>query len=335
MYTSGSAGQPKGVAIRHTSITRLVFGNDYASFGPDRVFLMLAPVAFDASTLEVWGALLHRAILVVTPAGLPDFRQLEDLIQHNGVTTLWLTATLFNQLVNQRPEALDGVAEVLTGGEALSVRHIRRAKQTLGTRVQLINGYGPTEGTTFTACYRIPFDIGPDVDSIPIGRPIGNTQVYVLDAHREPVPIGVPGELHIAGDGLARGYLNRPDLTAAAFVPHPFANQPGARLYRTGDLCRWHADGNLEFLGRLDHQVKLRGFRIEPGEIEAMLEEHPTVARCVVVVREDRPGDGGWWPTASPPPRPNPAPPPCEATSPAACRTPWSRPPSSSSTACR
>jgi aspartate racemase len=291
LFTSGSTGQPKGVAVRHASIARLVFGNDYTKFGPDRVFLQLAPVSFDASTFELWGALLHGAKLVIAPPSLPDFRHLEELLQRHRVTTLWLTATLFNQVVDHYPQALRGVAEVLTGGEALSVQHICRAQATLGSRVQLINGYGPTECTTFATCYRIPPQLAPATASIPIGRPIANTQVYVLDKRRVPVPIGVPGELYLGGPGLARGYLNRPELTAECFVAHPFDDAPGARLYRTGDLCRWRADGNLEFLGRLDDQVKLRGYRIELGEIEAALNQHPAVAQSAVALREDSPGD--------------------------------------------
>jgi amino acid adenylation domain-containing protein len=291
MFTSGSTGQPKGVAIRHASIARLVFGNDYTIFGPDRVFLQLATVSFDASTFELWGALLHGAKLVIAPAGLPDFRQLEEVLKKNRVTTLWLTATLLNQVLEDYPQALSSVVEILTGGEALSVPHICKAQQTLGSNVQLINGYGPTESTTFATCYRIPSHIAPELESIPIGHPIANTQAYVLDKHCRPVPIGVPGELYIGGAGLARGYLNRPELTAERFVPNPFSDDPHSRLYRTGDLCRWRADGNLEFLGRIDDQVKLRGFRIELGEIEAVLNYHPSVAHTVVVMREDRPGD--------------------------------------------
>src|SRR5262249_12182308 len=153
MFTSGSTGQPKGVVIRHTSIARLVFGNNYATFGPDRVFLQLAPVSFDASTFELWGALLHGAKLVVASPRLLGFQQLENLLKQNGVTTLWLTAALFNQVVEQRPEALDSVDEILTGGEPLSVRHICKAQRVLGSRVRLINGYGPTESTTFATCY--------------------------------------------------------------------------------------------------------------------------------------------------------------------------------------
>ena len=180
--------------------------------------------------------------------------------------------------------------QLLIGGEALSVSHVRRGLELLpGTRI--INGYGPTESTTFTCCYPIPRELPEGVVSIPIGRPIGNTQTYIVDEGLRPVPLGVVGELYIAGDGLARGYLNRPDLTAAKFVPDPFAAEPGGRLYRTGDLVRYLADGNIEFLGRKDHQVKLRGFRIELGEIESVLERHPRVKDAVVIVREDHPGD--------------------------------------------
>jgi amino acid adenylation domain-containing protein len=291
MFTSGSTGQPKGVAIRHTSIARLVCGNDYTSFGPNRVFLQLAPISFDATSFELWGALLHGAKLVIAPSSLADFRQLEDLLKRNRVTTLWLTATLLNQIVDHYPQALTSVEEILTGGEALSVPHIAKAQAILGNGVQFVNGYGPTESTTFTTCFRIPAPFPAAAEGIPIGRPIANTQVYVLDQKRMPVPIGVPGELYIGGAGLACGYLNRPELTAEHFVAHPFRDTPGARLYRTGDRCRWRADGNLEFLGRIDNQVKLRGFRIEPGEIESVLNQHPSVAQSVVALREAPPGD--------------------------------------------
>ena len=291
MYTSGSTGRPKGVGIQHPSIARLVFGSNYASFGPDRVFVQMATPSFDASTFELWGALLHGSRLIVAPVGVPDFGQLEDLLKRNRVTTLWLTSTFLNQVVEHYPQALSGVEEILTGGEALSVPHICKAQMALGAHVQLINGYGPTESTTFSTCFRIPSGVAPEQESIPIGRPIANTQVYVLDAGRNPVPIGVSGELYIGGAGLARGFLNRPELTAEKFVANPFSDNTDARLYRTGDLVRWRADGNLEFLGRMDDQIKLRGFRIELGEIESILNEHPNLSQCVVLLREDRPDD--------------------------------------------
>ncbi len=206
------------------------------------------------------------------------------------VTTLWLTAPLFNMVVEEAPEALKDVEQLLTGGEALSVAHVRRALERLPS-TQLINGYGPTESTTFTCCSFIPKELSGAVRSIPIGRAIGNTQVYLLDAHLQPVPIGVAAELYLGGEGLARGYLNRPELTAERFVPHPWSAEPGARLYKTGDLARYLPDGRIEYLGRLDQQVKLRGYRIELGEIEAVLNQHPGVRECLVLVHEEAPGD--------------------------------------------
>jgi amino acid adenylation domain-containing protein len=289
MYTSGSTGQPKGVMIEHRSVIRLVHGARYCTFGPDRTFLHLAPLAFDLSTFEIWGALLHGARLVLAPDGLPDLEQLEHLLSSQRVTTLWLTASLFNIIVESRLAALASVEEILAGGEALSVKHVRMAYQSLPGSVRLINGYGPTEATTFACCHPIPRELPPGLRSIPIGRPIANTAVYVRDAAGQPVPVGVPGELYIGGDGLARGYLNRPELTAAAFMNSPF--QPAARLYRSGDRVRWLADGTLEFLGRFDNQIKLRGFRIELGEIEAALDGHPGVGRSVVVRRRTSSGD--------------------------------------------
>ena len=288
MYTSGTTGRPKGVAVEHRSIIRLVYGNHYATFGPDRTFLQLASVVFDASTFEIWGALLHGAKLVVAPLGPVDLRELEHLLDKHKVTTLWLTATLFNQIIEQSPTILQHVEEILTGGEALSVKHVRKAQSILGPKVSLINGYGPTESTTFTTCYRIPHGIDDWVDNIPIGRPISNTQVYVLDEQRQLVPNGVPGELCIGGCGLARGYLNQPELTAEKFIEHPFSDEPDSRLYRTGDLVRWRSDGNLEFISRMDDQVKLRGFRIELGEIEFALQSYPQIGQAVVILRQDK-----------------------------------------------
>jgi amino acid adenylation domain-containing protein/non-ribosomal peptide synthase protein (TIGR01720 family) len=289
-YTSGSTGKPKGVEVRHRGVVRLLFGVEYAELGPDEVFLQLAPVSFDASTLEVWGALLRGGRCVVYPERVPTGQELGELIEREGVTTLWLTSSLYNAVLDESPAALRGVKQLLIGGEALSVSHVRRGLSLLpGTRI--INGYGPTESTTFTCCYGIPRDLGERVGSIPIGRPIGNTRVYVLDRGMEPVPIGVGGELFIGGEGLARGYLKRPDLTAERFVPDPFGEEAGGRLYRTGDLVRYLADGNVEFLGRVDHQVKVRGFRIELGEIESALREHPGIKAAVAMVREDHPGE--------------------------------------------
>ncbi|MGI0491591.1 amino acid adenylation domain-containing protein [Alkalinema pantanalense CENA528] len=290
-YTSGSTGRPKGVAIPHRAVLRLVFGATYTPLDGQQTFLQLAPVSFDAATLEIWGALLHGGCCVLYPEnGLPDPQTLGQIIRTYRITTMWLTAALFNTIVAEAPETLQGVKELLTGGEALSVSHIRQA-QALLPDTQLINGYGPTESTTFTCCYRIPRPLDPTWTSIPIGTPIGNTQVYVLDDQMQPVAMGVVGELYIGGDGLARGYLNRPELTAERFVSNPFRADSQAKLYKTGDLVRHLPDGNLEFIGRTDHQVKIRGYRIELGEIETVLSQQPGVRDAIVLVREDRPGD--------------------------------------------
>ena len=248
----------------------------------------MSPPSFDASTFELWGALLHGGRCTLFPGRVPTAGELELLIRERGINTLWLTATLFNTLVDEAPEAISSLDQLLIGGETLSVNHVRRFLEHC-PRTQLINGYGPTEGTTFSCCYRIPGDFDVSLSSIPIGRPIGNTKAYVLDRHMEPVPVGVSGELYVADAGLARGYLNRASLTAERFVADPFAMTPGSRMYLTGDLARWRGDGTLEFLGRADDQVKIRGFRIEPGEIETVLAEHPAVLQAVVVPRDNGP----------------------------------------------
>jgi amino acid adenylation domain-containing protein len=289
MYTSGSTGRAKGTCIEHRSVVRLVKNTSYIEMGPKEVFLQFSPMSFDASTLELWGSLLNGGKLLICPAGRLPLEQLGKIIREGGVSTLWLTAGLFNLMVNEQLDSLRGVRQILAGGEALSVVHVRRLLQVIGEG-RFVNGYGPTENTTFTCCYAMDAQsrIG---QSVPIGRPITNTRVYVLDERRQPAPIGVAGELYVGGDGLAREYLNQPELTAEKFVCDPFSDQPRARLYRTGDLCRWRPDGNLEFLGRLDHQIKLRGFRIEPGEIEMVLAQHPKVQQAVVILREDHPGE--------------------------------------------
>ena len=279
MYTSGDTGRPKGVEIPHRGIVRLVCGQRYAAFGPEEVFLHLAPFSFDAATFEIWGALLHGARCVLLPEHASALQQLQGVIREHGITTLWLTASLFNTIVDAAPGSLRGVKQLLVGGEALSVDHVIRAMEMLPGTV-VINGYGPTEATTFTCCHRVVPGELTGAGSVPIGLPIANTEVYVLDCYRQPVPVGVPGELYIGGDGLARGYRNRPDITREAFVVHPF--RPNARLYRSGDTVRWSDHGYLEFLGRADDQLKIRGFRIEPAEIIAALRSHSEVQDAYV-----------------------------------------------------
>jgi amino acid adenylation domain-containing protein len=290
IYTSGSTGVPKGIEVRHRGVVRLLLGVDYVQVDTTRTFLHLAPISFDAATFEVWGALLHGGKCVLFPGKVTGARELGEVLKKHQVTTLWLTAALFNTVINEQPQALSEVKQLLIGGETLTVRHVKKGLAEL-PNTAIINGYGPTESTTFTCCYPIPRQLDDNISSIPIGKPIGNTQVYILDSHLNPVPIGVPGELHIGGDGLARGYLNRPELTAETFIANPFSNEPEARLYKTGDLARYLADGTIDFLGRIDSQVKIRGYRIEPGEIETVLAQHPAIQQAAVLAREDTPGD--------------------------------------------
>ncbi|NEO97699.1 MAG: amino acid adenylation domain-containing protein [Symploca sp. SIO2E9] len=288
-YTSGSTGKPKGVSVPHRGVVRLVKETDYIDFSSKEVFLQLAPISFDASTFEIWGSLLNGAKLVIMPVKTPSLEALGQMIGRHQVSTLWLTTGLFHLMVDERIQDLKPVRQLLAGGDVLSVSHVHRVLQEL-PECQLINGYGPTENTTFTCCYKITKQT-QNGNSIPIGRAIANTQVYILDTYLQPLPIGVPGELYIGGDGLAKGYLNRPQLNSEKFISNPFSNQPGAPLYKTGDKVRYLPDGNIEFLGRIDHQVKIRGFRIELGEIEAVLTQHPAIEQTVVIVREDVPGD--------------------------------------------
>jgi len=287
-YTSGSTGVPKGVQVRHRGVTRLLFGVDYVELGPQHTFLQLAPVSFDASTLEIWGALLHGGRLVLYPERVPSVEKLGQTLHGHQVTTLWLTASLYNTVIDQAPQALAGVRQLLIGGEALSVAHVLKGLEQL-PETQIINGYGPTESTTFTCCYRIPKDLDPHIGSIPIGPPIANTQVYILAPHMNPCPPGVPGELYIGGAGLARGYLNDPQLTQRKFVRHLFSDRPYDKLYKTGDRARYLPDGQVEFLGRLDDQVKIRGFRVELGEIESALGQLPGIREAAVLCRQDQP----------------------------------------------
>lgn len=290
-YTSGSTGKPKGVAISHHSILRLVDPvNGFFLSGGHRV-LQLAPVAFDAATLEIWGPLLNGGTLVIAPPEQPSLPALATLLKKHNITTVWLTAGLFHAMVEAELVALAGVQQVLAGGDVLSAEHVQRLLDAFPSGHELINGYGPTENTTFTCCHHFEAAATVDPNSVPIGRPIANTEVRVLDEGSQPCPIGIPGELHIGGGGLARGYLNNPELAAEKFIPDPFSADPTARLYKSGDLASWNPDGTLAFHGRIDQQLKLRGFRIEPDEIEAHLLSHPAVAQAVVLLRHDDPAN--------------------------------------------
>ncbi|MDP9134224.1 MAG: amino acid adenylation domain-containing protein, partial [Actinomycetota bacterium] len=289
MYTSGSTGTPKGVEVPHRGVVRLACAADYIDLGPDETLLALAPLSFDASTFEIWGALLNGGRLVVAPPTPFAPAEIAELVAAERVTTLFLTAELFHRFVDDVPEGLRPIQQLLSGGDVLSPSHVERALDAMSPGSVLVNCYGPTENTAFTTCHRMR--PGERVETpVPIGRPIPHTQAHVLDSSGSPVPNGEPGELYAGGDGVARGYLGRAELTAERFPPDPFADDPGERMYRTGDRVRRRDDGTLEFLGRVDRQVKIRGHRIEPGEIEVVLTAHPEVERAVVVPREDIPG---------------------------------------------
>ncbi|SCK04890.1 non-ribosomal peptide synthase domain TIGR01720/amino acid adenylation domain-containing protein [Streptomyces sp. WMMB 714] len=280
MYTSGSTGQPKGVAVTHRNVANLAADHVWRSGNHTRV-LMHAPTAFDASTYEMWVPLLSGGEVVVAPAGELDPDVLLQTVSERRVTSAFFTAALFNLLVERDATALAGMREVMAGGEALSAPVVAKALAAWPDTV-LTNGYGPTETTTFAVLHttrETPYG------TVPIGTPMDDTRTYILDERLRPVPAGIPGELYLAGGGLARGYLGKPGLTAQRFVACPYG-APGERMYRTGDLVRWRADGRIEYLGRTDDQVKIRGFRIEPGEIENVLGTHPAVADSAVTVRE-------------------------------------------------
>ncbi|MFL6140041.1 MAG: amino acid adenylation domain-containing protein [Frankiaceae bacterium] len=286
IYTSGTTGRPKGVRVAHRGVVRLVRGTDYVPLSEETRTLPTCAAVFDVATFEIWGALLNGGSLHVVPDDvILDAGALGRALAEHRITTMWLTAPLFNQLVEQDPGAFRPLRHLLVGGDALSARHVAKAMDAC-PGVTIVNGYGPTEGTTFATTHRLDRD---DLDRIPIGRPIANSTAYVVDADGGLCPVGVPGELCLGGDGVAIGYHERPELTARAFVPDPYA--PGGTMYRTGDVARWRPDGVLDFLGRRDHQVKVRGFRIELGEIEQALLGHPGVREAVVLARERAVGD--------------------------------------------
>ncbi|MCW5314094.1 amino acid adenylation domain-containing protein [Nostoc sp. KVJ3] len=290
IYTSGSTGTPKGVAVPHRAINRLVYNTNYVQLQSWYCIAQASNTSFDAATFEIWGSLLHGARLVVIPQDVVLSPQnFAVYIREQKISVLFLTPALFNQLASVVPEAFKDLHHLLIGGDVLDLKSVKAVLRN-GPPQRLLNAYGPTESTTF-ACWYLVQNIPEGATNVPIGRPISNTQIYILDSKLQPVPIGTPGELYIGGDGLARGYLNRPELTKEKFIPNPFEEVGSSKLYRTGDLARFLADGNIEYLGRVDNQVKIRGFRIELGEIEAVLNQHSDVQQVVVIVREDIPGD--------------------------------------------
>ncbi|HXO22471.1 MAG TPA: condensation domain-containing protein, partial [Thermoanaerobaculia bacterium] len=285
LYTSGSTGAPKGVPIPQRAILRLACDNGFLALGPgDRVAQAANPV-FDAALFEIWGSLLNGAELVgIEKETLLSPAALAAALRERGITTLFLPTALFHQLAAASPALFAGLRDLLIGGESPEPATVRQVLRS-GPPARLLHLYGPTECTTFASVYEVP-EVAESASALPIGRPIAGTRIHVLSHAMEPLPIGVPGEIHIGGDGVADGYLGRPDLTAQAFLPDPFSGVAGARLFCTGDLGRFLADGNLEFRGRRDRQLKVRGFRVEPGEIESALAAHPAVREAFVTLAE-------------------------------------------------
>ncbi|XXX76424.1 amino acid adenylation domain-containing protein [Sorangium sp. So ce134] len=307
MFTSGSTGRPKGVAVPHRGVVRLVRDTNYVAFGPSDRVAHASSLSFDASTFEIWGALLNGARLVLVPhEALLSPEALPALLRREGVTILFLTTALFHHLARASPGAFRGLSTLVVGGDVLSPT-LSGAVLEQSAPERLVNGYGPTENTTFSTAHVVRA-VPEGTARVPIGRPISNTRVYVLDRRLQPVPVGVPGELYVGGDGLALGYLNRPELNATAFLRSPLPEEPGERLYRTGDQARYLPDGSIDFLGRIDAQVKIRGFRVELGEVEAALSACPAVREAVVTAVEHAPGDRRLVAYVVAQPGPHPAP---------------------------
>ncbi|WP_234315377.1 amino acid adenylation domain-containing protein, partial [Streptomyces globisporus] len=279
MFTSGSTGRPKAILSSHRNLVSTLIGQPYLPAGPEQVYLQCSPVSWDAFSLEFWGALLHGGTAVLQPGQKPEPALVTELARRHRVTTLLLSATLFNYLTDEHPEAFETVTTAFTVGEAASPAHVHKL-QRLRPGITVLNGYGPAEVMIYATTHTIEAGVEPH-PVIPIGTPLVNKPAYVLDARLGLCPPGVTGELYVAGEGLAHGYLGRSDLTATRFVPNPFG-PAGGRLYRTGDLARFDRDGRLLYEGRADDQIKIRGFRVEPGETEAALLTHPAVTQAVV-----------------------------------------------------
>jgi amino acid adenylation domain-containing protein len=282
LYTSGSTGRPKGAMLEHSGVLRLVLDTTWLKYSAQDVFLQISALSFDLSTFEIWGPLLNGGCLVTAPQS-PAIREIGDLLEKFKVTTLWLTAGLFNVVMEEQPEAIKGLQHLLTGGDIASPRHARLALAHL-ERGELINCYGPTENATFSTCHRVT-NADTEQPSIPIGLAVDKSPVHLLDESLKPIRDHRVGEIFVGGEGLSRGYWNRPELTAEKFLEIEIEPGLPQRLYRTGDLGRYNDAGFLEFVGRTDFQVKIRGFRIEPEEIELALSSMSGLASAAVVTK--------------------------------------------------
>lgn len=290
MYTSGSTGSPKGVVIPHRAIPGLVVGTRYIQIGPDDCVVHCSNPAFDASTFEVWGALLNGACMLIVPQStLLETEGFAQMLKQQGATVMLLTTALFNRFVATTPHMFEEFRYLLFGGEIADPNAVRTVVEC-GRPIHLLNVYGPTETTTFATSYEVQ-TVSPESKTLPIGRTVGNTRIYILDRHLQPAPMGVVGEICIGGVAVANGYLRRPELTAERFIADQFGSDPNGRIYRSGDVGLWREDGTVEYLGRKDQQVKLRGLRIELGEIEGQLLRDHRIREAVVVAREDVPGE--------------------------------------------
>jgi amino acid adenylation domain-containing protein len=282
MFTSGSTGNPKGVIVPHRAVVRLVSGQQYLNFSPNETFLLHSPLGFDASTLELWGSLLHGGCLAIAPARAIAVAEYHDILKNNEVTALWMTSAMFHLVADYAPETFHSLQQLIVGGDVILPQAVKKV-QSASPHLSVVNGYGPTENCTFTACYRIPKNLDVNA-SLPIGRAIEHTSIYVLDERQRPVPDGETGELVAAGSGVALGYVNRPKETSAKFVPDPFSSDPSARMYRTGDRVRRDPSGLIHFLGRFDNEIKINGRRVDLTELEALLSKIDGVRACAACV---------------------------------------------------
>jgi amino acid adenylation domain-containing protein len=290
IYTSGTTGQPRGVAIAHRSVVRLVHNANYIQLSPADRIAQASAASFDAATFEIWGALLNGASLIGIPkTTVLSPKEFAYELRKQKISTLFLTTSLFNQMAGMDPTLFGTLRYLLIGGEACDPNSVRRVLQH-GPPQHLLNAYGPTESTTFATSHRI-VSVEETEQRVPIGRPISNTQIYILDRFMQPVPVGVTGEIYIGGDGLAREYFNRPDITSERFVPDPFHGDSIGRLYKTGDFARYLPGGSIDFMGRRDEQVKIRGFRVELQGIETVLSQHPEVMQNAVIARRTHTGE--------------------------------------------